>query len=297
MQPKAPTRVPTADVGFLDLPESVLVIVRAAGITSESDFAWSWNEEELRKELEEGGVVLGEIDRAVRQLTSARASSVEAMGAVCTSPLPRAVSATGQPCAPVVGKAAKVRKVHLHGVAAPSTGQLCAPVVVRAAPSSGQLCAPEEKQDIKHTIAFETVSGAHFNPAATVASMRVGSGKRPPKEDAMYMMVQILGGELCAASIYSAMKGPKTFQLKPVAHGWANVIVAELIFTLMPVFVVPFVVTVSSSLSQFSGFAIGMCVAIGGCVIGKISEGSLNPEAYSSGSISMGCFNPAGAEV
>jgi glycerol uptake facilitator-like aquaporin len=93
------------------------------------------------------------------------------------------------------------------------------------------------------------------------------------------------------------MKGSKTFQLKPVAHGWANVIVAELIFTLMLVFVVPSVVTVSSSLSQFFGFAIGMCVAIGGCVMGKISEGSLNPEAYSSGGISMGCFNPAGAKV
>ena len=159
MKPEAPTIVPTEDVGFLDLPPSVLVIVRAAGVTSYNDFAWSWNEEELRKELEKGGVVLGEIDRAVRQLTSARASSVEAMGSVSTSPLPRAVCATSQPCAPVVGKAAKVRKVHLHGVAAPSTGQLCAPVVVRAAPSSGQLCAPEEKQDIKHTISERTLSG------------------------------------------------------------------------------------------------------------------------------------------
>ena len=44
------------------------------------------------------------------------------------------------------------------------------------------------------------------------------------------------------------------------------------------VFVLQSVVTVSSSLSQFFGFAIGMCVTIGGCVMGKISEGSLNPE-------------------
>ena len=61
---------------------------------------------------------------------------------------------------------------------------------------------------------------------------------------------------------------------------WNDVIVAELIFTLMLAFVAQSVVTVSSSLSQFSGFAIGMCVAIGGCVMGKISEGSLNPEAW-----------------
>ena len=134
-KPEAPTTVPTEDVGFLDVPPSVLVIMRASGVTSYNDFAWSWNEDEFRKELEKGGVVLGEIDRAVRQLTSARASSVEAMGSVSTSSLPRAVCATGQPCAPVVGKAAKVRKVHLHGVAAPSTGQLCTAVGVRAAPS------------------------------------------------------------------------------------------------------------------------------------------------------------------
>ena len=38
-----------------------------------------------------------------------------------------------------------------------------------------------------------------------------------------------------------------------------------------------------------------MCVTIGVCVMGKISEGSLNPEAYSSGGISMGCFKRAGA--
>ena len=62
MKPEAPTIVPTEDVGLLDLPPSVLVIVRAAGVTSYNDFAWSWNEEELRKELEKGGVVLGEID-------------------------------------------------------------------------------------------------------------------------------------------------------------------------------------------------------------------------------------------
>ena len=52
VKPEAPTIVPTEDVGLLDLPQSVLVIVRAAGVTSYNDFAWSWNEEELRKELE-----------------------------------------------------------------------------------------------------------------------------------------------------------------------------------------------------------------------------------------------------
>ena len=55
--------------------------------------------------------------------------------------------------------------------------------------------------------------------------MGAGRGKRPPEDGAMYMMVQLLGG-LCAASIYYAMKGSKTFQLKPHTHGWADVVVA-----------------------------------------------------------------------
>jgi len=124
--------------------------------------------------------------------------------------------------------------------------------------------------------ALGTVSGAHFNPAVTVAIMCAGRDKCPPKEGAMYMVVQILGG-LCAAFTYSAMKGGKTFQLKPDAHGWADVIVAEFIFTFVLAFVVLSVATVNNSLSQFFGFAIGMCVTVGGCAIGKISGGSLNP--------------------
>ena len=104
-------------------------------------------------------------------------------------------------------------------------------------------------------IAVGTVSGAHFNTAATEASMCAGRGKRPPK-GATYLMVKLLGG-LCEAL---------------VTHGWADVIVAELIFTLMLAFVVPSVVTVNSSLSQFFGFAIGMCLTIGGCVIGKVKK-------------------------
>ena len=104
---------------------------------------------------------------------------------------------------------------------------------------------------------------------------------------AMYTMVQLLGVG-CATSIHSPMEGCKTFQLKPDAQGWADAIVAELFVTLMLALVVPSVVTESRRLSQFFGVAIRMCAAIGGCVTGKISERSVNPEAYSVNGISMG---------
>merc|ERR1719478_895833 len=48
-------------------------------------------------------------------------------------------------------------------------------------------------------------------------------------------------------------------------------------FTFVLAFVVLSVATVKSSLSEYFGFAIGMCVTVGGCAIGKVSGGSLNP--------------------
>ena len=103
------------------------------------------------------GVVQGEINNAVRQLTSARTCSVEAMGAVRTSPLPHAASTAGQPCAPAEGKTKKVRKVHIHGKAPTPAVQSCA----TEGGSPGGLLKkeePEGKQDVKHTISERTLS-------------------------------------------------------------------------------------------------------------------------------------------
>merc|ERR1719316_1110364 len=69
----------------------------------------------------------------------------------------------------------------------------------------------------------------------------------------------------------------ETFALKPAAYKWPQVIAAELVFTFVLAFVVLSVATVKSALSEYFGFAIGMCVTVGGCAIGKVSGGSLNP--------------------
>jgi len=124
--------------------------------------------------------------------------------------------------------------------------------------------------------ALGTVSGAHFNPAVTVAIMAAGRDKCPPQEGAMYMGVQIVGG-ICAAFTYSALKGGETFALKPPSSTWGQVAAAEFVFTFVLAFVVLSVATVKNALSQYFGFAIGMCVTVGGCAIGKVSGGSLNP--------------------
>merc|ERR1719453_1680702 len=90
------------------------------------------------------------------------------------------------------------------------------------------------------------------------------------------MGVQVAGG-IAAAFTYSWLMNGETFALKPPNYRWSQVIIAELVFTFVLAFVVLSVATVKSPLSQYFAFAIGMCVTVGGCAIGKVSGGSLNP--------------------
>jgi len=124
--------------------------------------------------------------------------------------------------------------------------------------------------------ALGTVSGAHFNPAVTTAIICSGREKCKPADGGMYMGVQIAGG-ICAAFTYSFLMNGETFALKPPAYKWSQVIIAEFVFTFVLAFVVLSVATVKNPLSEYFGFAIGMCVTVGGCAIGKVSGGSLNP--------------------
>lgn len=122
--------------------------------------------------------------------------------------------------------------------------------------------------------ALGTCSGAHFNPAVTVAIMC--RGKCAVVDGLEFIGTQIVAGIL-AAYTYTIINGGKTFQLNPGTYTWAQVAQAEFVFTFVLCFVVLSVATVRSPLSEYFGFAIGMCVTVGGCAIGKISGGSLNP--------------------
>jgi len=126
--------------------------------------------------------------------------------------------------------------------------------------------------------ALGSVSGAHFNPAVTVAIMASGRNKISTKEGGMYMAVQILAG-ICASFMYALMKGGQTFQLKPATSTWPQAMFGEFMYTFVLAFVVLSVATVKKEnvLSEFFGLAIGMCVTTGGLAIGSLSGGSLNP--------------------
>jgi len=125
--------------------------------------------------------------------------------------------------------------------------------------------------------ALGSCSGAHFNPAVTAAIFCSGRKCITAAQAGEYVIAQIVGG-VVAAFTYSAMMNGESFPLGPAAdYKWSQAIVAEFTFTFVLAFVVLSVATVKSALSEYFGFAIGMCVTVGGCAIGKVSGGSLNP--------------------
>merc|ERR1719454_2780129 len=98
-------------------------------------------------------------------------------------------------------------------------------------------------------------------------------------EVAIYAVTQIVAG-IAAGGCYLGMFGD-SFNLQPVkGHNWWQAGLAEVLYTFMLCFVVLNVAASNkhAGKNQFYGIAIGFVIVAG---------------AYSGGSVSMGCFNPA----
>merc|ERR1719236_238780 len=125
--------------------------------------------------------------------------------------------------------------------------------------------------------ALGNCSGAHFNPAVTLAILASGRNLISAVEACAYMGVQILGG-VCAGYMYAAMHHGATFPLAPgKGFGFGHAAAAEIIFTFVLCFVVLCVATVKEPSKDMFGLAIASCVTAGGYAIGAVSGGSLNP--------------------
>jgi aquaporin Z len=125
-----------------------------------------------------------------------------------------------------------------------------------------------------------SVSGAHFNPAVTLAiTLR---GKMDVESAVKYMLVQICAG-IIAALTYSAITGG-AFIFAPVWQYTAGAaLTVELLYSIALIYVVLNVATTDVP-NQFFGLAVGMTVTAGAVAIGSVSGCSLNP------AVSIGCL-------
>jgi aquaporin Z len=127
------------------------------------------------------------------------------------------------------------------------------------------------------------VSGAHYNPAVTLAVFL--RGKCEAKDVLPYMGAQVVGA-IAAAAIVLFLKGNPT--VTPLKVDVARALVAEFLYTFALGYVVLNVATAkATSGNSFYGLAIGFTVLAGAYSVGAISGGVFNP-AVAVGITTMG---------
>jgi aquaporin Z len=117
------------------------------------------------------------------------------------------------------------------------------------------------------------VSGAHYNPAVTLAVwMR---GKCPAKEVPGYLIGQLGGAALAALFCGWVLRG---LPIVPIEINWERALPLELVFTFALAFVVLNVATAKRTAgNSYFGLAIGMTVTASAYAAGGISGGMFNP--------------------
>lgn len=117
------------------------------------------------------------------------------------------------------------------------------------------------------------ISGAHYNPAVTLAvTMR---GKASMQNFVPYVAAQCLGAFCAAQTVLFLKSGAAVSAGSPVV---AQALVAEFLFTFALAYVVLNVATSDkSSGNSYFGLAIGSTVTASAFAVGKISGGAFNP--------------------
>jgi aquaporin Z len=130
------------------------------------------------------------------------------------------------------------------------------------------------------------ISGAHYNPAVTLAvTIR---GRLPALEAPWYWLAQLLGA-VGAAVIVFCLKGANQAVAAPApAYQLGQCALAEFLFTFALAYVVLHVATAKgTSGNSFYGLAIGSTVMVGAFAVGPISGGVFNP-AVATGVLCLG---------
>ncbi|MBV8220910.1 MAG: aquaporin [Solirubrobacterales bacterium] len=124
------------------------------------------------------------------------------------------------------------------------------------------------------------ISGAHYNPAVSIAIMLRGNADR--RQTLAYIATQLTSGAV-AGLLVRGLVGPAHPAL--LAAGW-KIFTLELLFTFVLAYVVLSVATVRATEgNSFFGLAIGFTLATGVFAVGNLSGGAFNPAVALGGSL------------
>lgn len=121
------------------------------------------------------------------------------------------------------------------------------------------------------------VSGAHFNPAVTLAIALTNKMPGGWLQAVTYMAVQVVAGVLAGITYLTIFHS--SFDLEPgKGHSWVGAGCVEMVYTFMLCFTVLNVACSSASKdNQYYGLAIGYVIVAGGYAVGAVSGGVFNP--------------------
>ena len=118
------------------------------------------------------------------------------------------------------------------------------------------------------------ISGAHFNPAVTVAFAAVG--RFPWRQVPAYVLGQCVAA-LAAAACLAALFGNEGLGVTQPSGALEQSFLLEVIITFFLMFVITAVATDSRAEGAMAGLAIGGTVALCALFAGPISSASMNP--------------------
>lgn len=131
------------------------------------------------------------------------------------------------------------------------------------------------------------VSGAHYNPAVTLAILLRGAIDR--RGAVGYVVTQFIAAAAAGGMIRLTIDGPIDLQITPKL--WAAILF-EGLFTFALCYVVLNVATAKANAEKpFFGIAIGLTVLAGALAVGGLTGGAFNP-AVVLGMIVMGMLKP-----
>ncbi len=122
---------------------------------------------------------------------------------------------------------------------------------------------------------FGDVSGAHLNPAVTLAF--TAAGRFPARQVPLYLAAQFLGAIAASALLWHLFPGVKTLGATLPAGSAQQSFIFEVILTLILMLVILQVSTGAREKGITAGLAIGVTVGLEALFAGPICGASMNP--------------------